>query len=101
MTQNERLSSDPVSSFLVRLATEADRPRLIPLINSAFAIETFLEGTRTDEECLAGMMQKGTILAAENAALKNNTPPRQWTLANIAAMKRQMERLGLGYDWAT
>ena len=40
-------------------------------------------------------------LPAENAALKNNTPPRQWTLANIAAMKVQMERLGLGYDWAT
>ncbi|MGO9636485.1 MAG: leucine--tRNA ligase, partial [Terracidiphilus sp.] len=40
-------------------------------------------------------------LPAENAALKNNTPPRQWTLANIAAMKRQMKRLGLGYDWAT
>jgi leucyl-tRNA synthetase len=40
-------------------------------------------------------------LPAENAALKNNTPPREWTLTNIAAMKRQMERLGLGYDWAT
>ncbi len=40
-------------------------------------------------------------LPAENAALKNNTPPRKWTLANIAAMKRQMLRLGLGYDWAT
>jgi len=40
-------------------------------------------------------------LPAENAALKNNTPPRQWTLSNIAAMKRQMLRLGLGYDWAT
>ena len=40
-------------------------------------------------------------LPAENAALKNNTPPRDWTLANIAAMKRQMLRLGLGYDWAT
>ncbi|MGD0830684.1 MAG: leucine--tRNA ligase [Terracidiphilus sp.] len=39
-------------------------------------------------------------LPAENAALKNNTPPRQWTLSNIAAMKLQMERLGLGYDWA-
>jgi leucyl-tRNA synthetase len=39
-------------------------------------------------------------LPAENAALKNNTPPRQWTLANIAAMKVQMDRLGLGYDWA-
>jgi leucyl-tRNA synthetase len=40
-------------------------------------------------------------LPAENAALKNNAPPREWTLSNIAAMKRQMERLGLGYDWAT
>ena len=40
-------------------------------------------------------------LPAENAALKNNTPPREWTLNNIAAMKRQMQRLGLGYDWAT
>ncbi|MGA9068847.1 MAG: leucine--tRNA ligase [Terracidiphilus sp.] len=39
-------------------------------------------------------------LPAENAALKNNTPPREWTLSNIAAMKIQMERLGLGYDWA-
>jgi leucyl-tRNA synthetase len=38
-------------------------------------------------------------LPAENAALKNNTPPRQWTLLNIAAMKRQMNRLGLSYDW--
>jgi leucyl-tRNA synthetase len=40
-------------------------------------------------------------LPAENAALKNNTPPRDWTLGNIAAMKRQMQRLGMGYDWAT
>src|SRR5246127_3337456 len=40
-------------------------------------------------------------LPAENAALKNNTPPREWTLKNIAAMKRQFERLGMGFDWAT
>jgi leucyl-tRNA synthetase len=40
-------------------------------------------------------------LPAENAALKNNTPPREWTLANIAAMKRQFNRLGMGFDWAT
>jgi leucyl-tRNA synthetase len=40
-------------------------------------------------------------LPAENAALKNNTPPREWTLANIAAMRRQMRRMGLSYDWAT
>ena len=40
-------------------------------------------------------------LPAENAALKNNTPPRGWTTSNIAAMKRQFERLGMGFDWAT
>jgi len=40
-------------------------------------------------------------LPAENAALKNHTPPREWTLSNIAAMKRQFERLGMGFDWAT
>jgi leucyl-tRNA synthetase len=40
-------------------------------------------------------------LPAENAALKNNTPPREWTLNNIAEMKRQFERLGMGFDWAT
>ncbi|HEX4020690.1 MAG TPA: leucine--tRNA ligase [Acidobacteriaceae bacterium] len=38
-------------------------------------------------------------LPAENAAIKNNTPPREWTLANIAAMRRQMARIGLSYDW--
>jgi len=40
-------------------------------------------------------------LPAENAALKNNTPPREWTLGNIAAMKQQMKRIGYSYDWAT
>jgi leucyl-tRNA synthetase len=40
-------------------------------------------------------------LPAENAALKNQTPPRQWTLENIAHMRRQMRRLGLSYDWQT
>ena len=40
-------------------------------------------------------------LPAENAALKNITPPAEWTLANIAAMRRQMRRMGLSYDWST
>ncbi|MFZ0478981.1 MAG: leucine--tRNA ligase, partial [Terriglobales bacterium] len=39
-------------------------------------------------------------LPAENAAIKNNTPPREWTLSNIAAMKTQMKRLGFAYDWS-
>src|SRR5213082_1670224 len=40
-------------------------------------------------------------LPAENAALKNNAPPREWTLNNVANMKRQMNRLGFSYDWST
>jgi leucyl-tRNA synthetase len=40
-------------------------------------------------------------LPAENAALKNHTPPREWTLLNIAAMRQQMRRMGLSYDWST
>jgi predicted N-acetyltransferase YhbS len=68
MTQNDRLSSDPDSPLRVHLATDADRPRLILLINAAFSIETFFEGTRTDEERLTEMMSKGAILAAEDGS---------------------------------
>ena len=39
-------------------------------------------------------------LPAENAAIQNNTPPRKWTLGNIAKMKAQMNRLGFAYDWS-
>ncbi|MGB7289322.1 MAG: leucine--tRNA ligase [Candidatus Macondimonas sp.] len=38
-------------------------------------------------------------LPAENAALKNGQPPARWTRENIAQMKRQLQRLGLAYDW--
>jgi leucyl-tRNA synthetase len=39
-------------------------------------------------------------LPAENAAISNHTPPREWTLRNIANMKAQMNRLGFAYDWS-
>ena len=38
-------------------------------------------------------------LPAENAALKQGRPPREWTLNNIAHMKQQMLRLGFAIDW--
>ncbi len=38
-------------------------------------------------------------LPAENAAIKNATPPAQWTYQNIDYMKAQLKRLGFGYDW--
>jgi leucyl-tRNA synthetase len=39
-------------------------------------------------------------LPAENAAIKRNLHPRQWTNSNIAQMKAQMQRMGFGYDWS-
>jgi leucyl-tRNA synthetase len=38
-------------------------------------------------------------LPAENAAMKNNVPPAQWTHENIAYMKRQLLALGPVIDW--
>ncbi|MGH9723170.1 MAG: leucine--tRNA ligase [Bryobacteraceae bacterium] len=38
-------------------------------------------------------------LPAENAAIKNQRPPRDWTLENIAAMKKTHRRFGFSYDW--
>jgi leucyl-tRNA synthetase len=39
-------------------------------------------------------------LPAENAALKNNVPPAQWTYDNIAHMKGQLQAMGLAIDWS-
>jgi len=38
-------------------------------------------------------------LPAENAAIKNQTPPAEWTWENIANMKRQLQEMGISYDW--
>ena len=38
-------------------------------------------------------------LPAENAAIKNQTPPADWTHANIDYMRRQLKRMGFSYDW--
>ena len=38
-------------------------------------------------------------LPAENAAIKHQVPPAQWTNQNIAQMGAQLKRLGLAYDW--
>jgi leucyl-tRNA synthetase len=39
-------------------------------------------------------------LPAENAAIQSGVHPREYTLANIARMKEQLESLGLLYDWS-
>ena len=39
-------------------------------------------------------------LPAENAATQNNTHPAEWTYANIAAMRAQLQSMGLSLDWS-
>ena len=38
-------------------------------------------------------------LPAENAAIQNNSHPKDWTLTNISKMKSQLKHLGLSIDW--
>ncbi len=39
-------------------------------------------------------------LPAENAAIKHNIAPAKWTNENINHMRKQMQRMGFGYDWS-
>ncbi|WP_227672106.1 leucine--tRNA ligase [Psychrobacter urativorans] len=39
-------------------------------------------------------------LPAENAAIANQTPPAEWTFANIDNMRAQLKLLGLSVDWS-
>ena len=38
-------------------------------------------------------------MPAENAAIQHGIHPAVWTRENIAYMKKQLKRLGFGYDW--
>jgi leucyl-tRNA synthetase len=38
-------------------------------------------------------------LPAENAAIKNNIHPKEWTYANIVRMRAQLRSMGSMYDW--
>jgi leucyl-tRNA synthetase len=39
-------------------------------------------------------------MPAENAAMQNKTHPAAWTYANIAAMRAQLQSMGLSLDWS-
>jgi leucyl-tRNA synthetase len=39
-------------------------------------------------------------MPAENAAMERKVHPKEWTYANIAAMKTQLKSMGLSLDWA-
>lgn len=53
-----------------RTASTSDIPALVSLINSAFAIEKFLEGNRTNQDQLNQMMQTGEFLVHRNGSEK-------------------------------
>jgi leucyl-tRNA synthetase len=39
-------------------------------------------------------------LPAENAAIKHGVHPKKWTLDNINYMRKQIQSLGISYDWS-
>jgi len=39
-------------------------------------------------------------MPAENAAMQNKVHPKEWTYANIAAMRTQLKSMGLSLDWS-
>lgn len=61
-----------VSDVRIRMAADADAGEIIAVTNTAFAVESFISGTRTDPESLAGMMRKGVFLIAERSAAERS-----------------------------
>ena len=39
-------------------------------------------------------------MPAENAAMRNKVHPKEWTYANIATMRGQLQSMGLSLDWS-
>lgn len=54
----------------------------------------------TGHEVLHPMGWDAFGMPAENAAMEKKVHPGEWTYANIAAMKAQLKRLGLAFDWS-
>lgn len=63
MCAGERFKK-PDAETKVRVAIEADAAAIAAVTNAAFAIETFLEGMRTDARRVAEMMRQGIFLVS-------------------------------------
>ena len=72
----------------VRMAAVEDMDAMIPLVNAAFAVEDFIEGTRTDAERMAEMMRKGEFLLAED-------PSRRVVACVYAEVRGERAYLGM------
>ena len=66
------------------------------IIGDALARIKMMEGYNV----LAPMGWDSFGLPAENAAIKNNIDPAEWTDRNISEMKKQFYRWGVMYDWS-
>lgn len=62
-----------VGSVRVRLATSGDTAAIIALVNTAFRLERFFEGTRTDAERMKTMRDQGQFLVIEDDVLEDET----------------------------
>lgn len=56
------------STIQIRVATAADTSAIIEVVNAAFAIEKFLNGTRTDAERMERLRAEGQFFVAEDEA---------------------------------
>lgn len=52
----------------IRIAMASDIQRVIPIVNAAFAVESFIEAPRTNGNQVSEMMQKGDFLVMEDGA---------------------------------
>lgn len=62
------MPATPASLVSIRVASPNDVSAMVPVINAAFAVETFIEGVRTSEEKLRKMMAQGEFLVAAEPA---------------------------------
>lgn len=58
--------ASPRPSVHIRVATPVDLDALVALVNAAFVVEDFIEGTRTDAARMIETMQTGEFLLAED-----------------------------------
>ncbi len=62
------VGGNPTPAPRIRFACESDSHALVPVINSAFKVEDFVEGPRTDEARMSELMQRGEFLIAESGS---------------------------------